>query len=882
METNSGRHSGDQPGGKPGRTPLSCLNRFRDTLGATVLVLYAKSGLGSICRPLLWAGPSGPIRQGLYPVVAREARLPADFLAQGKWVSLPASALGSFPEPTRVWVAPVRAARPEPFVLAVFDPPAEAAELPVPPSFGVSRAGKWVAQTWLARRERADTGELLTPALARLRQAFFQKPSFLDAVNGFLAEFARASGLTGARLFLQSGSGEFKTIFSSWDDPALLVAEKLHMILRKAMDAGKAVLNADHPALAELAPGLKACFLRLDAPPYQAHFLGVTRSEVPWPMGLAIALKRGVRLMLAFQREVHQLENQLRDLVIQRDTEQVILELMVLRGQEEFHRCLPELVKDYLGVENVACYFRVRGDHLCRHAWAGPAATAQTPWEYFKFNPNTLLGGCFKSGKAILKPDLGRIDHRRLEDGLIAEAVLYFPLMERGKATAVLVAADSHSGGINFAHLHRLARLSPFLDQAARNNRLYAQAMQLFHLDLETGLLNRRGFEARLEVQLDRIKHGGEPFSLLMASLDRPDRLRLDSAGLSPHLFLSRLSRFFMDVLPPGAVLAHLGEQTFMFLVTGYELENALKLARKVCARCREVLWEAEVLPTLSIGVSSCPINGLGLDELMLSAEQAMTVSRFQGGDMASIMGSQVIKQLAIKVVSGFIGKPHLETGPELVDGVLQRLSEPNELSGSLTVLEMINSLAEAIDAKDSYTKNHTLETSLYSVVLGRRMGLDEKTLERLRIAAKLHDIGKIGIPESILCKKGKLSQEESLVMRRHPELGARILRPIASLHHISVIVEHHHEWWDGTGYPHQLKGEEIPVESRVLAVIDSYHAMISRRSYREPLKLEEALAEIERAAGSQFDPYVACLFVSMMREKENPLNVSASSDTTV
>ena len=873
------RHPGEQPSKKRGNTPQVCLNQFRSAAGVAVLVLYAKSGQASGHHPLLCAGPAGVTRQGLYPAVDLETALPPDFRDAGRWVTLPASILGSFAEGAAVRLAPVWAARPEPFILAAFDPPAASVELPVPPAFGASRAGRWVAQAWLSRRERADADQLLAPALAGLRQSFFQKPSFLDAVNVFLAQFSRSAALSGARLFMQSGSAEYKTIFSSWDDPSLLVAENLHMVLRKAMEAGETIQNAGHPALANLAPGLKGCFLRVESPPYQVNFLGVTQVSRPWPKGLSTALKKGLRRMLAFQREVSLLESQLRDLVIQRETEQLILGLMVLKGQEDFHRCLPELVRSYLGVENVACYFRVRGDHLCRHAWAGPASTALPPWEYAKFDPNTFLGGCFKSGKAILKPDLGRLGRRRLDDGLTAEAVLYFPIMERGKATAVLVVADSHPGGVNFIHLHRLARLSPFLDQAARNNRLHAQAMQLFHLDLETGLLNRRGFEARLEVQLDRIKRGGEPFSLLMASLDRPDRLRLDSIGLSPHQFLSKLSRFFMEVLPPGAVLAHLGEHAFIFLVTGFDLDKALQLARKVCARCREVLWEAEVLPTLSIGVSSCPINGLGLDELILSAEQAMTVSRFQGGDMASIMGSQVIKQLAIKVVSGFFGKPHLETGPDLVDGVLQRLADPLEPDSSLTMLEMINSLAEAIDAKDTYTKNHTLETSLYAVVLGRRMGLDDKTLERLRIAAKLHDIGKIGIPERILCKKGKLNQEEALVMRRHPELGARILRPIASLHHISVIVEHHHERWDGGGYPHQLKGEEIPVESRVLSVIDAYHAMISRRSYRNPLPLEEALAEIERHSGSQFDPYVACLFVSMMREKENPLSVSSGSD---
>jgi len=148
-------------------------------------------------------------------------------------------------------------------------------------------------------------------------------------------------------------------------------------------------------------------------------------------------------------------------------------------------------------------------------------------------------------------------------------------------------------------------------------------------------------------------------------------------------------------------------------------------------------------------------------------------------------------------------------------------------------------------------------------------MGLDDQSIERLRIAARLHDVGKIGIPEKILLKKHNLTKKEMDLVKKHPEIGAKILRPITSLRNIADIVEHHHERWDGNGYPEGLKGEEIPLESRILSVVDTFHAMISTRPYREALPRDLALEEIARSAEEQFDPHVTGHFLEMMQEQE-------------
>lgn len=183
--------------------------------------------------------------------------------------------------------------------------------------------------------------------------------------------------------------------------------------------------------------------------------------------------------------------------------------------------------------------------------------------------------------------------------------------------------------------------------------------------------------------------------------------------------------------------------------------------------------------------------------------------------------------------------------------------------------LATVRSLAAAVDAKDTYTRGHSDRVAQYATYIAERMGLGHEQRIALEMAAYLHDIGKIGVKEEILLKPGRLDDDEMAQMRHHPLIGANILKPVAFPWAITPIVRHHHEYYDGTGYPAGLRGEEIPLLARILTVADSFEAMTADRPYRAGMAVDEAIVELRRCAGGQFDPGIVLLFTELIHEFE-------------
>ncbi len=234
----------------------------------------------------------------------------------------------------------------------------------------------------------------------------------------------------------------------------------------------------------------------------------------------------------------------------------------------------------------------------------------------------------------------------------------------------------------------------------------------------------------------------------------------------------------------------------------------------------------------VSVGVASFPVQG-GRDELVRLADSALYWAKEHGKN-------QVVYR------------------PDVVElAQVRRLEAGSDRAARYRAAA---SLAKAVDARDAYTGSHSERVSELAARIASRLGLDEEQTELTRLATSLHDLGKLAIPEEILRKPGKLTQAERLVLERHPRIGFQMLEGL-DVDPVAEWVLHHHERWDGTGYPDGLRGEEIPIGARIIFVADAYDAMTSDRVYRRRMTDGEAMEELISCAGTQFDPAIVAAF---------------------
>ena len=444
--------------------------------------------------------------------------------------------------------------------------------------------------------------------------------------------------------------------------------------------------------------------------------------------------------------------------------------------------------------------------------------------------------------------------------------------------------------------LHTLADL---IAGAYHNALTFQKAQEQAITDGLTGVKTHRFFMEALSSEWKRSSRAGRSFALVLMDLDRFKFVNDFYGHLEGDLVLQRVGQILETNCRRSDVVARYGGDEFVILMPETTMEQARQLSSKLrgWVAADPLLREKNI--SASFGIASYPLHGSSPQELIQVADASMYLSKHQGGNTVSTadhVDPEEARRWKRDVLEAYLGvtlKRLFTTGPEAFNEIFQRLRQfsdslpPGEASdatgtdgpGALpqSILETVTSLAYAIDAKDQYTQGHSQKVAAYAALLAEAVGLSEAEVEEIRLGAVLHDVGKVGIPEKILNKSGPLNPEEWETMKSHVIYGGKLLEPLLPLVRIREMVLHHHEFFDGSGYPNALVGQAIPLGARILTIADSYDTITSDRSYKKGRTAEKALAELERCAGAQFDPELVEAFVKAMRQQPNPIIEVAS-----
>jgi len=356
-----------------------------------------------------------------------------------------------------------------------------------------------------------------------------------------------------------------------------------------------------------------------------------------------------------------------------------------------------------------------------------------------------------------------------------------------------------------------------------------------------TDLHNRRGFEESIEIEIERARRGGHSLTLLVADLDHFKRVNDRLGHAAGDAALTEIGRILREGKRQIDYAARTGGEEFALILPETTEEEAYVVAERLRVAVQKSFADGLVPLTFSFGLAGYPHHGATPDALLRVADRALYAAKELGRNRTVIYSTE-IDSIGMRASGG--GEMHLAT---------------------------LLSLAEALDLRDAGTADHCQTVGRHAELTAREMGLPPSLVERIRLAGVLHDIGKIGLSDAILGKPGPLDEAEWTEVRRHPEIGARILAA-GEFDDIRAWVVAHHERPDGRGYPRGLRDEEIPLEAKILAVADAYEAMTSDRVYRAAIGRDAARDELRRGAGGQFDARVVQAFLAVVDRASDAL----------
>lgn len=451
------------------------------------------------------------------------------------------------------------------------------------------------------------------------------------------------------------------------------------------------------------------------------------------------------------------------------------------------------------------------------------------------FRPGGLADETFVSGTYILSNDLPGTKHQ-----------LSKLTRDEGIRSFICLPLTSHAGRLGVIYFYRSDRdtflpdeidlLKTFAHLAAgalENARLYARVEQEARIDVLTGLLNRRSFDRRLAAEHSRAKRFGKPYALALLDIDHFKRVNDTHGHPAGDAVLAQLGQVLARQFREVDVVARYGGEEFAVILP----EIGSSVAKGVVERVRRAVAATpfalpdgrEIGVTVSIGVSCYPNCAASPEAALSTADQALYLAK-QAGRNRVLLYRETLKA-------------RIEKDPDLIVALLRENPD--------NVLPVVSAVA----AKAPFLHAHTDKVLEAAARLARALGLSAEERDALCLAAQLHDIGMVTIPDALLAKTTALTPEEWEIIKQHPVTGAAYLEQVPELRHLAPLVRHHHERYDGAGYPDGLKGEAMPKLARVLAVADAYGSMISDWPGHAAVPLAQARERLKAGAGSQFDP---------------------------
>jgi len=455
-----------------------------------------------------------------------------------------------------------------------------------------------------------------------------------------------------------------------------------------------------------------------------------------------------------------------------------------------------------------------------------------------------------------------------------AKSVLCIPIAYGETLLGVLNVESRRENALEQQEVLIMRTLADLLATALHNAFMFKDMQQQSITDALTGVKTRRFFNEALQSEWNRARRTKRPFSVVLIDLDKFKSVNDSKGHLEGDLVLARVGRILEQKSRQSNIVARYGGDEFVILMP----ETGMEQAQVLCERLR--LWLAtdimlnERQITGSFGVASFPAHGASSEDMLRVADMGMYTSKRAGGNRVctplDFAGSEILppKNPISQYVESFLQRENI--GPESVEELadkMQQLSYSILDSSAVEALrEALNTLNRAAESRDVSGAGHGAAVAHYAEMIANEMVVSEEEMADIIAAARMHDLGKVLVPETILGKTGKLTRDEFRQVQQHAVLGARLAELVPGGLRVASFIRHHHERFDGAGYPDKIKGEKIPLGARIIAAAEAYVQQTSERAYAERKAPAQALAELEELSGAQFDPDVVRAFLRRMR----------------